>query len=139
MNPHPMLALSEEVAAGIRGGAALVALESTIISHGMPYPRNVEMALEVEGIIRDAGAVPATIAVLDGVPRIGLSRDELETLAQALLEFETLSGDEIKTLLAGGKIDRGTSSQPTIPSAGSSIPKAKRPKPGIGGAAPAGA
>jgi pseudouridine-5'-phosphate glycosidase len=79
--PHPMLALSEEVAAGIRDGAALVALESTIISHGMPYPRNVEMALEIEGIIRDAGAVPATISVLDGVPRIGLSRDELETLA----------------------------------------------------------
>ena len=79
--PHPMLALSEEAATGLRDGAALVALESTIISHGMPYPRNVEMALEVEGIIRDAGAVPATIAVLDGVPRIGLSRDELETLA----------------------------------------------------------
>jgi cell division protease FtsH len=66
-------------------------------------------------------------------------RDELETLALALLEYETLSGEEIKTLLAGGKIDRGTTSQPSIPSAGSSIPKAKRPKPGIGGAAPAGA
>jgi cell division protease FtsH len=66
-------------------------------------------------------------------------RDELETLAQALLEYETLSGDEIKTLLDGGKIDRGTTSQPSIPTAGSSIPKAKRPKPGIGGAAPAGA
>ena len=79
--PHPMLALSEEVAAAVRDGAPLVALESTIISHGMPYPRNVGMALEVEAIIRDAGAVPATIAVLDGVPRIGLSRDELETLA----------------------------------------------------------
>lgn len=79
--PHPMLALSPEAATAVREGAPLVALESTIISHGMPYPRNVEMALEVEGIIRDAGAVPATIAVLDGVPRIGLSRDELETLA----------------------------------------------------------
>jgi cell division protease FtsH len=65
--------------------------------------------------------------------------DELETLAQALLEFETLSGDEIKTLLDGGSIDRGSSSKPTIPAAGSSIPKSKRPKPGIGGAAPAGA
>jgi cell division protease FtsH len=64
-------------------------------------------------------------------------RDELEKLAQALLEYETLSGDEIKTLLAGGSIDRGSSSQPSLPSAGSSIPKAKRPKPGIGGAAPA--
>ncbi len=65
--------------------------------------------------------------------------DELEKLAQALLEFETLSGDEIKTLLEGGSIDRGSSSKPAIPAAGSSIPKAKRPKPGIGGAAPAGA
>ena len=65
--------------------------------------------------------------------------DELETLAQALLEYETLSGDEIKTLMAGGTIDRGSSSKPTIPTAGSSIPKSKRPKPGIGGAAPAGA
>ena len=65
--------------------------------------------------------------------------DELETLAQALLEYETLSGDEIRTLMDGGTIDRGSSSTPTIPAAGSSIPKSKRPKPGIGGAAPAGA
>lgn len=79
--PHPMLALSDEVAAALRDAAPVVALESTIISHGMPYPRNVEMALEVEDIIRDGGAVPATIAILDGVPRIGLSRDELEVLA----------------------------------------------------------
>jgi cell division protease FtsH len=66
-------------------------------------------------------------------------RSELETLAQALLEFETLSGDELKTLLDGGQIDRGSTAKPSIPTAGSSIPKAKRPKPGIGGAAPAGA
>jgi len=64
-------------------------------------------------------------------------RDELETLAKALLEYETLSGDEIKTVLEGGSIDRGSTSKPTIPAAGSSIPKAKRPKAGIGGAAPA--
>src|SRR6187549_1015221 len=55
------------------------------------------------------------------------NRGELETLAQALLEYETLSGDEIKTLLEGGKIDRGSTSQPSLPTAGSSIPKAKRP------------
>jgi cell division protease FtsH len=66
-------------------------------------------------------------------------RSELETLAQALLEFETLSGDEIKTLLDGGHIDRGSTAKPSIPADGSSIPKSKRPKPGIGGAAPAGA
>ncbi|MES2147276.1 MAG: ATP-dependent zinc metalloprotease FtsH [Pseudomonadota bacterium] len=66
-------------------------------------------------------------------------RAELETLAQALLEYETLSGDEIKRVLAGETIDRGGASTPSLPAAGSSIPKAKRPKPGIGGPAAAGA
>lgn len=79
--PHPMLALSEEVRDALARGKPVVALESTIISHGMPYPRNVEMATEVEAIIRDGGATPATIAVLDGVPTIGLTRDQLEVLA----------------------------------------------------------
>lgn len=81
--PHPALALRDEVAHSLAARRPVVALESTIISHGMPYPRNVEMALEVEGIIRAGGATPATIAVLDGVPRIGLSPDELETLASS--------------------------------------------------------
>jgi pseudouridine-5'-phosphate glycosidase len=81
MTPHPALKLNDEVATALREGRPVVALESTIISHGMPYPRNVEMAIEVEQIIRDGGATPATIAVLDGIPRIGLDRDELETLA----------------------------------------------------------
>ena len=62
-------------------GRPVVALESTIISHGMPYPQNVAMAIEVEGIIREHGAVPATIAVLHGRPRVGLSADDLELLA----------------------------------------------------------
>jgi pseudouridine-5'-phosphate glycosidase len=76
-----MLSLTEEVADALREGRPVVALESTIISHGMPYPQNVAMATEVEGIIRDHGAVPATIAVLDGRPRIGLGTDDLELLA----------------------------------------------------------
>jgi pseudouridine-5'-phosphate glycosidase len=80
-SPHPMLALSEEVRHALAGGKPVVALESTIISHGMPYPRNVEMATEVEGIVRDGGATPATIAVLDGVPTVGLTPDQLEVLA----------------------------------------------------------
>lgn len=79
--PHPDLQFTEEVADALAAGRPVVALESTIISHGMPYPQNVEMAVEVEGIIREHGAVPATIAVLDGRPRIGLDSDALELLA----------------------------------------------------------
>ena len=73
--------MTDEVAAALAAGRPVVALESTIISHGMPYPDNVAMALEVEAIVREAGAVPATIAVLGGIPRIGLSPDDLELLA----------------------------------------------------------
>jgi cell division protease FtsH len=65
--------------------------------------------------------------------------DELETLAQALLEYETLSGEEIKTLMGGGTIDRGGSAKPTLPAAGPSIPKARRKPQGLGGPAAAGA
>lgn len=71
---------SEEVAKGMQEGKAIVALESTIISHGMPYPQNVETARKVEQIVRDNGAVPATIAIMDGKIKIGLSDAELETL-----------------------------------------------------------
>ena len=78
---HPELSVTEEIADALADGTPVVALESTIISHGMPYPQNVAMAVEVEAIIREHGAVPATIAVLDGRPRIGLSPDDLELLA----------------------------------------------------------
>ena len=71
---------SAEVAAARAAGAPIVALESTIISHGMPYPQNVQTAREVEAIIRAEGAVPATIAILDGKIRIGLSDEQLELL-----------------------------------------------------------
>jgi len=75
-----MLALTDEVRDALAAGAPVVALESTIISHGMPYPRNVQTAREVEDILRTGGAVPATIAVLHGVPRIGLDDAELDLL-----------------------------------------------------------
>ena len=76
------LAFSPEVAAARDAGAPLVALESTIISHGFPWPRNLEMAQAVEAEVRAAGAVPATIAVMEGRIRVGLTADELVTLAQ---------------------------------------------------------
>ena len=78
--PHPALTVAPEVEAAIAEGRPVVALESTIISHGMPYPRNVAMAREVEGIVRDHGAVPATVAVIAGRPTIGLADAELELL-----------------------------------------------------------
>ena len=78
--PHPMLRIATEVAEALAVGTPVVALESTIISHGMPYPHNVAMAREVEQIVRTGGAVPATIAVLEGDPTIGLADDELELL-----------------------------------------------------------
>ncbi|WTW99318.1 pseudouridine-5'-phosphate glycosidase [Streptomycetaceae bacterium NBC_01309] len=79
--PHPDLVLTEEVRDALADGRPVVALESTIISHGMPYPQNVAMATEVEDIIRGHGAVPATIAVLRGRPCVGLTPDDLELLA----------------------------------------------------------
>jgi len=75
--------LSGEVADAIAAGGAVVALESTIITHGMPYPANLETALGVEAVIRENGAIPATIAVIDGELRVGLERHELDALAQA--------------------------------------------------------
>ncbi|MBD8529115.1 MULTISPECIES: pseudouridine-5'-phosphate glycosidase [unclassified Massilia] len=80
---HAFLLFSPEVAAARSAGRPIVALESTIISHGMPYPQNVQTARKVEQIIRDAGAVPATIAIMDGKICIGLSSEQLETLGTA--------------------------------------------------------
>lgn len=74
---------SPEVANALAAGAPIVALESTIITHGMPYPQNLEVARQVEADIREAGAVPATMAVIDGTLHVGLTDDQLETLAQA--------------------------------------------------------
>lgn len=81
MNPSHYLDFSEEVQHAIDNNLPLVALESTIISHGMPYPENKETALAVEKIIRDNGAVPATMAIIGGRIKIGLSSDDLEFLA----------------------------------------------------------
>lgn len=76
-----MIKLSQDVSEALSRGRAVVALESTIITHGMPYPQNLETAKEVEAIVKENGAVPATIAILEGVPCIGLNSEELERLA----------------------------------------------------------
>lgn len=81
MNTPSPLKISEEVQAALHEGQPIVALESTIISHGMPYPQNLEMAQEVEALVRAEGAIPATTAVLAGQPRVGLSPADLEVLA----------------------------------------------------------
>ncbi len=99
--PHPGLTLTDEVSQALRDAAPVVALESTIISHGMPYPQNVEMATAVEAIIRDSGAVPATIAVLHGRPRIGLTAADLELLATSD-EVAKVSVRDLPVVLAQG-------------------------------------
>ena len=77
------LDIKPDIKKALEEGKAVVALESTIISHGMPYPRNVETALNVEQIIRDNGAIPATIAIMDGKLKVGLSKDEIESLGKS--------------------------------------------------------
>ncbi len=79
------LHLSTEVAAALQTGQPVVALESTVITHGLPYPINVETALSMEAAVREGGAVPATIAVLKGRITVGISQDDIERLASAPL------------------------------------------------------
>lgn len=95
------LELSTEVAAALRDGAPVVALESTIISHGLPRPENLRVAREVEQAVRAHGAVPATIAILDGEVRIGLSDDELTRVAH-LDDIVKVSVRDIATVVARG-------------------------------------
>ncbi|WP_416234673.1 pseudouridine-5'-phosphate glycosidase [Paucibacter sp. PLA-PC-4] len=104
---HTFIEYSAEVAAARAAGTPIVALESTIISHGMPYPQNVQTARDVEQIIRNGGAVPATIAVLDGKIRIGLSEAELELLGQSP-EALKVSRRDLPYVLASGKIGATT-------------------------------
>jgi pseudouridine-5'-phosphate glycosidase len=95
------LVYSPEVQSAKDAGQAIVALESTIITHGMPYPQNVETARLVEADVRDAGAVPATIAVLKGKLHIGLTEEELESLGQAH-DVAKLSRADLAVCMASG-------------------------------------
>ena len=101
------LSYSQEVLEAKEKGLPIVALESTIISHGMPYPQNVKTAREVEQIIRDGGAVPATIALIDGKIKIGLSDEELEMFGNAQ-GVAKASRRDIGYLLATKKIGATT-------------------------------
>ncbi|WP_392385481.1 pseudouridine-5'-phosphate glycosidase [Marinomonas primoryensis] len=94
------LDIHPDVAAAIAAGKPVVALESTIISHGMPWPQNAETAKKVEKIIRDNGAVPATIAIIDGRLKAGLSNEEIDTLAKAGLSVTKCSRRDLPFVIA---------------------------------------
>ncbi len=104
---HPALQLSPEITAAMAQGSPIVALESTIIAHGMPYPQNVETAREVEALIRREGAVPATIAVFAGRIHVGLTGDELEQLGHAK-QVAKVSRRDLPQVLATGAIGATT-------------------------------
>ncbi len=93
---------SVEVRAAKDAGHPIVALESTIITHGMPYPQNVEVAAKVEQDIRDAGAVPATMAVIEGVLHVGLEPDQLQALGQAQGVAKISRADMAACISTGG-------------------------------------
>ncbi|WP_088280718.1 pseudouridine-5'-phosphate glycosidase [Ideonella sp. A 288] len=101
------LAFSDEVLAARAAGTPVVALESTIIAHGMPWPDNVRTAREVESLIRAEGAVPATIAVIDGRIRIGLDEAQLERLGQAR-DAAKVSRRDLPAVLASGALGATT-------------------------------
>lgn len=99
---NPWLDLSPEVDAALKAGKPVIALESTIISHGMPWPQNADTARQVEQIIRDGGATPATIAVIDGRLKAGLSSDQIDTLAKAGQSVAKCSRRDLPFVVAEG-------------------------------------
>ena len=103
MNMNQYLDVNPEVAAALAAGKPVVALESTIISHGMPYPQNVETALNVEKIIRDNGAVPATIAIIGGRLKAGLTAEEIEYFGKKGRAIHKASRRDLAVLCAQGE------------------------------------
>jgi len=102
MNLNKYLDVAPEVAQAIADGKPVVALESTIISHGMPYPQNVETALQVEAIIRENGAVPATIAIINGRLKAGCSKEEIEYLGKQGPKVTKASRRDLAVLVSRG-------------------------------------
>ena len=103
MNMNRFLDVNPEVAAAVAAGKPVVALESTIISHGMPYPQNVETALNVEKIIRENGAVPATIALIGGRLKAGLTPEEIEYFGKKGQAIAKASRRDVAALVARGE------------------------------------
>ena len=99
---NPYLDVAPEVASALAAGKPVVALESTIISHGMPYPQNVETALEVERIVRECGATPATVAILGGRCKAGLSPEEIDYLGRTGAGVPKASRRDLPVLIAKG-------------------------------------
>src|SRR5574341_357060 len=102
----PQLSFSPEAATAISAGKPIVALESTVISHGLPRPHNLQLAQRMEAIIREQGAIPATIAILAGQVKIGLTAHELNYLANAANVVKVSRRDF--PIVAARKLDGGT-------------------------------
>ena len=102
MNRNPYLAIAPEVEDALRAGHPVVALESTIISHGMPYPQNVETARNVEAILRENGAVPASIAIIGGRLKVGLTAEEIDYLGRSGPRIAKASRRDLPVLVARG-------------------------------------
>ena len=100
MNLEKYIKVSEEVRDALINNKPIVALESTIISHGMPYPKNVETALAVEKIVRDSGAIPATIAIINGEIRVGLSIEDIELIGKEGLKVTKTSRRDLPFVIA---------------------------------------
>lgn len=102
------LEFTAEVTEALAAGKPVVALESTIISHGMPYPQNVEMANQVEQVIRDQGAIPATIAIMNGKLKVGLTAADIEALAKEGQNAAKVSRRDVPFIVASKKIGATT-------------------------------
>jgi pseudouridine-5'-phosphate glycosidase len=102
MEQNNYLEISDEIQKALLWHLPIVALESTIISHGMPYPQNVETALEVEKIVREHHAIPATIAIIGGKMKVGLSRDEITYLGKKGQAIPKVSRRDLPVILARG-------------------------------------
>jgi len=113
MDFNKYLDVAPEVKKAIEEGKPVVALESTIISHGMPYPKNVETALNVEKVIRDNGAVPATIAIIGGRLKAGLSKEEIEYLGKTGQKVTKVSRRDLPVIVSK-KMDGATTVATTM-------------------------